>query len=390
MSIAELKGKNVNARMWIQPHEVESSALDQIRNVCALPDVVGVAIMPDVHTGMGATIGSVIVTKDTISPALTGVDIGCGMEAVRTSLEGRRLKERVIKRIHDEIRERIPVGFTMHNSVSKKVKTLELWESFDSLARPVHEHKSRAEHQLGTLGGGNHFIELSVDKDDRVWVMLHSGSRHIGLQIANTHIAIAKNLEHNKTGLPDKALAYFIKGTPEFANYIRDLQWAQEYARLNRNRMLDLVLGYLEHKYPSLETSDHISCHHNYVEHVTDWGEDYGYVTRKGAISARKDQMGIIPGAMGAKSYIVRGLGCMEAYHSAPHGAGRKMSRSKAKKKYRLQDLKETMKGIVCEVDKHTVDEIQYSYKKIDKVMEYSTELVTPVYELNQIMNIKG
>lgn len=378
------------AKFWIPLHEVESGVLDQVRNTLILEDVIGVSMMSDCHYGMGCSIGSVVVTKNSIIPSICGVDIGCGMEAIRTSLEGERLREKILRKIHDGIRERIPVGFNKNESVSKTVRDMELWNDFDNLNPSLREYKDRAMHQIGTLGGGNHFIELSVDKEDRVWVMLHSGSRHVGLQVANKHIAIAKHLEHNQSGLPDKALSYFVKGTKEFDDYLYDLYWAQQYAKLNRNRMMELILDYLGHLYPSLETSDHVSCHHNYVEYVTDRQEDYGYITRKGAISAKKDEWGIIPGAMGAKSYIVKGLGNTEAYNSAPHGAGRKMSRSKAKKKYRLQDLEETMKGIVCSIDKSTIDEIQYSYKKIDKVMEYSQDLVIPVHELNQIMNIKG
>jgi tRNA-splicing ligase RtcB len=389
MPIAILKGKNVDAKLWVQPHEVESSALDQVRNVCSLPDVVGVSIMPDVHTGVGATIGSVIATRNTISPALTGVDIGCGMEALRTSLEGRRLKERVLKSIHDDIRDRIPVGFNEHRSLNKKVRDLELWSEFNDLTTDVKDLLSKAQAQLGSLGGGNHFIELSVDENDRVWIMLHSGSRHIGLQIAQAHIRAAKSLEHNQTGLPDKALAYFIKGTKEYDQYMHDLDWAQRYAAANRKRMLDLITGLLEHKYPSIEFKDHISCHHNYATPEMHGGE-WLNITRKGAINAEAKKPGIIPGAMGAKSYIVEGKGEADSFNSAPHGAGRKMSRSKAKKKYRLQDLEETMKGIVCKLDKHTVDEIQYSYKKIDKVMENSCDLVNTLHVLEQIMNIKG
>ena len=198
------------------------------------------------------------------------------------------------------------------------------------------------------------------------------------------------SLEHNKEGLPNKALAYFMRGTDEFASYMHYLCWAQQYAADNRMWMLDLIGMWIEHIYPSVELDKCISCHHNYVDMVTIPGGFHGYVTRKGAISAKRGELGIIPGAMSVKSFIVEGLGNEDSYYSAPHGAGRKMSRSKAKKKYRLQDLEETMKGIVCKVDKHTIDEIQYSYKKIEDVMEYSQDLVKPLYELNQIMNIKG
>jgi tRNA-splicing ligase RtcB len=387
--ISEIKGKKVNAKLWVPAHEVESSALDQIRNVASLDPVVGVSIMADCHTGSSCTIGSVIAMKDAISPNLVGVDISCGMTAIKTSLEGSAIREKVLRKIHDGIRDRIPVGFNSHDSIHKMVRGYSGWETFKDLTPAVHEFKDRAMHQLGTLGGGNHFIELSVDKDDRVWIMLHSGSRHIGLQIANAHVAIAKNLDHNKQGLPDKGLAYFIKGTKEYDQYMHDLMWAQHYAKINRRRMMTLVQGWLEHLYPSIEFGHVISCHHNYAAKEVHDGEEL-IITRKGAIEARSGQLGIVPGAMGAKSYIVEGKGDKDSYCSSPHGAGRRMSRSKAKKKYRLQDLEETMNGIVCSVNKSTVDEIKFSYKSIDKVMEYSKDLVEPVYELKQIMNIKG
>jgi tRNA-splicing ligase RtcB len=392
-----LKGKYTNAKLWVPAHEVESSALDQVRNVCSIPGVKEVAVMPDCHYGSGATIGTVIRTKDIIMPAPVGVDIGCGMMAIKTNFKGRDLKRKDLEKIHDGIRERVPVGFNNHESIHKKVKDMWLWDSFCQLISDVHHLKERAISQMGTLGGGNHFIELSTDQNDTLWIMLHSGSRHIGFQIALTYIKIAQKLEHNKSGLPDKALAYFEKGTPEspgcwFWKYMGDLSWAQQYAQLNRERMADLIKGFLLHLYPSMDFLFEVNCHHNYVEDSGQGGytTDLGYITRKGAINATSGKFGIIPGAMGAKSYIVKGTGNRNALFSAPHGAGRRMSRSKAKKKYQLSDLEETMKGIVCSVNKKTVDEIKYSYKDIDRVMEYSTDLVEPVYILKQIMNIKG
>jgi len=378
------------AKFWTPLNEVESAVLDQVRNTLQVPGVEGVSMMSDCHLGVGCSIGTVMFTKNIIIPAICGVDLGCGMEAVRTTLNVDKLREKVLRKIHDGIKERIPVGFNCHESVHKTVKNNELWQDFNDLHPSVKDLLSRAQQQLGTLGGGNHFIELSIDEDMNVWIMLHSGSRHIGKSLADAHITAAKNLDHNKTGLPDKALAYFIEGTKEFEQYLHDLMWAQKYAAENRKRMLDLIVGYLEHLYPSVEFSDHISCHHNYVEHVTDWQEDYGYITRKGAISAKVDEWGIVPGAMGVQSYIVKGKGNLDSYYSAPHGAGRKMSRSKAKKKYRLQDAEETMKGVVCDIDRHTVDEIRYAYKDIESVMQYSEDLVEPVYRLEQLINIKG
>lgn len=385
-----------HAKFWIPPNEVESGVIDQVRNVLRLHDVQDVSMMPDCHVGVGCSIGSVVVTKDIIVPSLVGVDIGCGMNAVRTTLTGKQIQHN-LEMIYDGIRERVPVGFNEHNSVHGSARKYSGWESFGNLRlTKAKDLQSKAAHQLGTLGGGNHFIELSVDGEDRVWIMLHSGSRYIGNVIARTHIELAKTLEHNKTGLPDKALVYFIKGTKEFDDYMHDLKWAQHYAAANRRRMLALIQGWLENLYPSIDYDEWISCHHNYAETETKHYPNYPdcteeiIITRKGAINAREGQKGIIPGAMGVKSYIVKGLGCEESYNSAPHGAGRTMSRSKAKKKYKPQDLAESMRGIVCGLHKSMVDEIKYSYKNIDKVMKYSEDLVKPIYELKQILNIKG
>jgi tRNA-splicing ligase RtcB len=389
MSISELKGAKNPIKLWVAVNEVESETLDQLRNVANLaPTFSHVAAMADVHSGKGCTIGSVIAMRGAIGPNFVGVDIGCGMDAIKTNLGG--MKERVLQKIHDEIRERIPVGFNSHESVHKAVRELGLWKEFDQLNEQVHPLKERAMHQLGTLGGGNHFIELSLDADRNLWVMLHSGSRFIGKELAEVYVAKAINYCHeNHIALPDRSLSYLVAGTPEFDGYMHDLKWAQSYAAANRERMMELILGLLEHMFPSLEVSERISCHHNYATEEVHFGEKV-IVTRKGAINAEKGRMAIIPGAMGSKSYIVRGLGCAEAFNSAPHGAGRRMSRSKAKQKYRLQDVEETMKGIVCKLDKGVIDEVKYSYKSIEKVMENSKELVEPVYELDQIINIKG
>jgi tRNA-splicing ligase RtcB len=386
----ELKArKNVPVKMWVPPHEVESSALDQLKNVADLPQTfMHVAAMPDVHTGKGATVGSVIAMKDAVCPAAVGVDIGCGMEAIATNFEDNfRIKD--LENIRDGILERVPVGFNAHSSVHKDVKNNSLWEEFDNLNSGVHQYKNLAMQQLGTLGGGNHFIEVSTDKDNRVWIVLHSGSRRIGKEIADVYIREAMNQPHNKEGLPDKALSTLLAGTEVYDRYMNDLIWAQRYAAENRKRMLQLITRYLESLYPSLELDMHVSCHHNFAQIEQHFGEEV-VVTRKGAIRAREGEWGIIPGAMGATSHIVKGKGCKEAFESAPHGAGRRMSRSKAKKKYNLADLNETMSGIVCNASKNTVDEIMFSYKNIYTVMSNAEPLVESVYQLDQILNIKG
>lgn len=388
--ISELQArKNAPVKLWIDVNKVESSALDQLRNVADLPNVfMHVAAMPDVHTGMGATVGSVIAMNDAVIPAAVGVDIGCGMDAIQTNLEAHKLRASKLERIRDGILERIPVGFNSHNSLHKNVKMHNLWTELKDLGVQDEELHERAKHQLGTLGGGNHFIELEEDQFGNVWIMLHSGSRNIGLQIANHHIRVAKQLEHNKN-LPDKALSYLLKGTPEFDAYMHDLKWAQRYAYANRTRMMELLIGYLLHEFPGMEGDLTIGCHHNFAQEEEHFNEEV-VVIRKGAIQARKDQWGIIPGAMGSKSYIVQGKGNLDSFESAPHGAGRKMSRSKAKAKYRFQDLQETMSGIVCNASKSTVDEIKHSYKRIEDVMTNAQDLVEPRYELTQLLNIKG
>lgn len=382
--ISTLKSKGITAKLWLPLHEVESSALDQIRNVCEVPGVTNVAVMPDVHAGVGSCVGTVIETKDIVMPGPVGVDLGCGMVAVRIHLHYDDIKDK-LQEIHNNIKQRIPVGFNQHQSVHRDVKnTIWLWNGFDALRAPVKDFKGKAMAQIGTLGGGNHFIEMSIDQDYRIWLMLHSGSRHIGLQIANYYLKLAKSLEHNKSGLPDKSLAYFKRGTQEFDDYLSDLQWAQSYALQNRTRMVELIIQYLETLFGPEISEMMILCHHNYIE-VSDT-----IITRKGAISAKDGVPAIIPGAMGAPSYIVKGKGNSEALYSAPHGAGRRMSRSAAKKQYTLGDLEKTMDNVVCSVSKHTVDEIKYSYKNIGKVIEYSKDLVEPIYRLEQILNIKG
>lgn len=343
--------------------------------------------MPDVHYGKGATVGSVIVMKQAVSPAAVGVDIGCGMTAVKTNLKAKDLPDN-LKAIRSEIEKNIPVGFNQHENLVKSKGIAELFTEFKELNAPVQPLLGKSLKQVGTLGGGNHFIELCLDTNDIVWLMLHSGSRNIGKTLAEYHISKAKNLIHNQ-GLPDPDLAVFLAKTHEMAEYKRDFFWAQRYAFLNREVMLELYINTLRQFFPELITFSMITCHHNYVSEETHFGENV-IVTRKGAISARKEEFGIIPGSMGTKSYIVKGLGNPESFNSASHGAGRRMSRGKAKKHFSLSDLEEQTLGVECRKDEEVLDEIPGSYKDIDQVMKNQSDLVEIVVELKQILCVKG
>jgi tRNA-splicing ligase RtcB len=350
--------------------------------------------MPDVHVGKGATVGSVIAMRDAVCPAAVGVDIGCGMAAVRTNLLAKHLPDD-LKKLRYAIEGKIPAGFKAHERVpwsdvdprvAREAKTL--MDSFDSLTPELADGPRRAEQQLGTLGGGNHFVEVCVATDGAVWLMLHSGSRHVGKTLAEIHMARAKKLEHNKT-LPVKDLAVFLAKTPEMRAYRHDLYWAQEYARINRAVMLSLYQGVVRDFFPRVLFEEPVSCHHNYVAEEEHFGERL-FVTRKGAISARRGELGIIPGSMGTKSYIVRGLGHPDAFMSASHGAGRKMSRGKAKSKFTLRDLADQTRGVECRKDAGVLDEIPRAYKKIEKVMENQEDLVEIVAEIKQVLCVKG
>lgn len=390
------KGSNITeVPLWAPINEIESQALDQLRNIASLPWIAKLAVMPDVHLGKGATVGSVIAMKGAISPAAVGVDIGCGMGAMKTNLDAAKIIRKA-PAIRAAIEEAIPVGFHSHGETAfekappaLKKEALGLLEEFKQLTPEIQRGIDRAAKQMGTLGGGNHFIEMNRDTEGVVWLMLHSGSRWIGKELAEIHIKAAMKLKHN-VGLPDKALAAFLAGTPEMEAYRRDLYWAQRYAMLNRKLMMWLYQEVIRGFWSSLKTSDEVWCHHNYVAEEIHYGDEV-FVTRKGAIDAAKGKMGIIPGAMGACSYIVRGKGCEESLRSAPHGAGRKMSRSKAKKKFTVADLIEQTKGVECRQDKGMIDEIRGSYKNIQRVIANSSELVEIVTELQPaLICVKG
>ncbi|WP_194899519.1 RtcB family protein [Catenulispora pinisilvae] len=387
-------------RMWAEPESVEPQALDQLRNVAALPWTHGVAVMPDVHRGIGATVGSVIAMKGAVSPAAVGVDIGCGMSAVKTSLVADQLPDD-LSRLRTRIEQAVPVGRGVHHKdvrleavqepgAKKPLRGWhEFWQGFDELEHSVTRGKrGRVSEQMGTLGGGNHFLEVNLDAQGGVWLMLHSGSRGIGNQLAAHHIEVARTLPQNQD-LPDPDLAVFLADTPQMAAYRRDLFWAQEYARRNRAVMLWLFAEVLRKEFPKVTFDKAISCHHNYVAQETYDGVDV-LVTRKGAIRAGGGDLGIIPGSMGTGSYIVRGLGNAAAYNSASHGAGRLMSRNQARKQFTVEDLKKQTKGVECRKDPGVVDEIPGAYKDIRSVMAQQTDLVEIVAELKQVVCVKG
>ena len=388
MSISEIKGKTVPVKIWANVNEVESAALDQLRSIASLPWVFHhVAVMPDVHLGKGATVGSVIAMKGAVSPAAVGVDIGCGMAALKTNLRAKDLPDN-LHALRSRIEEGIPVGFSQHGEPVKAKEETELFEEFEQLTPEVQDLFGKARRQLGTLGGGNHFIELCLDTEDTVWMMLHSGSRNIGKTLAEIHMWKAKKLEHNQA-IVDRDLAVFLAGTKEMEDYRRDLFWAQRYAMANRQVMLKLYWEAMREFFPEAKEELRVLCHHNYVSEEKHYGEDV-LVTRKGAIRAGKGELGIIPGSMGTRSYIVRGLGNEESFCSASHGAGRKMSRNEAKKRFSLADLAEQTKGIECRKDSAVIDEIPGAYKKIEKVMEQQKDLVEVVAELRQVLCVKG
>ncbi|HIK32926.1 MAG TPA: RtcB family protein [Oscillatoriales cyanobacterium M59_W2019_021] len=374
-------------------HDLGSEELKMAKNVASLPFVYKhVALMPDVHLGKGALVGSVVATKDAIVPAAVGVDIGCGMMAVKTPFNASQLDGK-LKKIRQEIEAAIPVGFNENKDIDKLANNWSGWQHFNELHRGVQDLKSKAMKQMGSLGGGNHFIEVCIDTEDSIWLMLHSGSRHIGNILAQCHISTAKDLaKMTNTYLPDPDLAYFVTASPHFHAYWRDLQWAQNYARYNRDVMMARFKKAIEKHLsggkptkPLLE----VNCHHNYAEKEVHFGEDV-YVTRKGAVRAQENDYGIIPGSMGAKSFIVKGKGNASSYCSCSHGAGRLMSRNKAKKHFTLDDLVAQTQGVECRKDSGILDEIPGAYKSIDEVMAQQEDLVEVVATLKQVVCVKG
>ena len=427
--------------VWVWGEIDEPQAARQVRNIATLPTLFHhIAVMPDVHFGIGATVGTVIASDRAVIPAAVGVDIGCGMAAVRLPLERAQLESGGrLGALRQSIERAIPLGFHQHRPerVSARARA---WAAERLAPRKLRAPLPRAVLdkallQIGTLGGGNHFIEICADERGRGWVLLHSGSRHIGKQLADWHIKAAKALLTRKNrlkDLPDANLAYFERGEPEFEDYLADLFWAQAYARFNRDEMMRRILAQIARHYgrelglpahpgvhpagPSeFDEFNHINeihgsaadkrskddavvaewvrervdCHHNYVARERHFGREV-YVTRKGAVSAKAGELGIIPGSMGVRSYIVRGKGNPDSFHSCAHGAGRAMSRTEAKRRFTVHDLKYQTQGVDCRKDKGVLDEIPQAYKDIGRVMAAQEDLVEVVHTLKQLVCVKG
>ena len=381
---------------FLNPKTIEPAAKQQLENIAELPFVVKhVAVMPDCHLGKGATVGSVIATKGAIIPAAVGVDIGCGMIAVKTKFFAEDLPTN-LEKVRTGIERRIPLGAGAFNrkitdTARKRVTQLkkEATQDYDSVDK-------RWTDALGSLGSGNHFIEISLDESDRVWVVLHSGSRGIGNKLAMKHIRIAQKLmDESSIKLKDRDLAYLSENRGEFDKYINDLLWAQDFALLNREEMMDRVMTelsyvfYTEDGHQKEIELERINCHHNFTQRENHFNEDV-WITRKGAIQMIAGQKGVIPGSMATSSYIVSGLENKMAYHSAPHGAGRRFSRGEARRRFTMEDFKKAMAGIECRHSAKLIDELPMAYKDIDEVMENSKELVKVDHRLRQVVSIKG
>ncbi|GAB2691194.1 RtcB family protein [Nocardia thraciensis] len=400
----ELPGTRARTLMWAHEHEVDPAALRQLRTLAGMEWVHGVRVMPDVHVGKGATVGSVIAMRDAVAPAAVGVDIGCGMESVRTSLTAADLPDS-LHSLRSRIEAAVPVGFSAHEApvdVARLQAELagpraalragwdRFWGGFGDLDSGVQSRESKAHKQMGTLGGGNHFVEVCLDTDDHVWILLHSGSRNIGKELAERHMKVAQALPHNRN-LIDRDLSVFLSRTPEMDAYRHDLTWAQEYAARNRAVMLALVCKAVRDEFDSLpvDFEQPISCHHNYVaEEIIDGTPML--VTRKGAVRAGAGDLALIPGSMGTRSYVVRGKGNPASFQSASHGAGRRMSRNAAKKQFTVADLVAQTEGVESRKDAGVLDEIPAAYKDIDEVIAAQRDLVEVVATLRQVLCVKG
>lgn len=389
---------NEKAVAFLPIEAIEKEAADQIQNISEMPFIFKhVAVMPDCHCGKGATVGTVIATKGALIPAAVGVDIGCGMIAVKTNLKRDQLKD--LAEIRHSIERSIPMSMGKFNSKlteSAQSRVEELGKMADGEDLDKKFGTSNWRMQLGTLGGGNHFIEVSVDSEDTVWVTLHSGSRGIGNKIGCYYIAQAQKLcKDMLIQLKDQDLAYLPESNPLFDEYLKYLRWAQKFALLNREEMMDRVLKDIsfsvfgEDGHQKEFEVERINCHHNFTQIENHFGQNI-WVTRKGAIQAKIGMKGMIPGSMGTKSYIVEGLENPMAFHSSPHGAGRRLSRSKAKKEFTMEDFDKAMVGIEHRRTEVLLDEIPGAYKDIDEVMENAKELVKIECELKQIINVKG
>lgn len=393
----------VPIKSWTRGVPFERAAAEQLQRVAQLPFIHHhVAVMPDVHAGKGSTVGSVVPTRGAIIPACVGVDLGCGMMAVQTTLTAAHLPDG-LRKLRAAIEAVVPHGRTDNGgrndrgawgNVPEHVAAgwQQLEQRFEQITQkhPAIEKSNHARH-LGTLGTGNHFIELCLDERQNVWVMLHSGSRGVGGRIGSYFIEIAKKeMLRTFVHLPDQDLSYLTEGSQHFEDYTQAVGWAQDYAALNRQLMMRAVLRVLsEHLPPFQETDVAVNCHHNYVEKEQHFGETV-WLTRKGAVRARTGDLGIIPGSMGAKSFIVRGLGNPESFHSCSHGAGRKMSRTAAKKQFTLEDHAKATAGVECRKDADVIDETPAAYKEIDAVMAAQADLVEILHTLKQVLCVKG
>lgn len=400
-----IPGEAVPIKAWIKGVPLEDAAAQQLKNVARMPFIHRwVAAMPDVHWGMGATVGSVIPTAGAIIPAAVGVDIGCGMMASRTTLTASDLPDD-LKALRSAIEAAVPHGRTDNGGRNDRgawhdlpAPQVQAWRELEPGYRAIcdkHPRLDRGNHvnHLGTLGTGNHFIEVCLDQDQRVWFMLHSGSRGVGNRIGSYFIELAR--EDMRTwfiNLPDRDLAYLPEGTQHFDDYVQAVSWAQDFARRNRELMMAAVVRAARgvHGLPPFQVDEEVvNCHHNYVERERHYGKDV-WVTRKGAVRARQGDLGIIPGSMGARSYIVRGKGNPESFHSCSHGAGRAMSRAEAKQRFSLEDHARATAGIECRKDADVIDETPAAYKSIDAVMEAQRDLVEVVHTLRQVVCVKG
>ena len=395
----------VPIKAWVKGVKMEDEAKRQLQNIAKLPIVFKwVAAMPDVHLGIGATIGSVIATKAAIIPAAVGVDIGCGMMAVQTSLTANDLPDN-LRNIRRAIEKAIPHGRTEHGGRRDKggwgdipKRQLGVWRQLESGYKEICEKFPKLDrgntiNHLGTLGTGNHFVEVCLDESDNVWFMLHSGSRGVGNRIGTFFIEMAKSdMRRHIANLPDKDLAYFEEGSEHFDDYVHAVSWAQDFAMYNRKlmmeQMIDAITDSGEVK-PFKAELQVVNCHHNYVARETHYGEEV-LVTRKGAVRAALGDYGIIPGSMGARSYIVRGLGNEESFHSCSHGAGRAMSRNEARRRISLDDHIKDTAGVECRKDEDVIDESPRSYKDIEAVMNAQRDLVEVVHTLKQVVCVKG
>lgn len=392
-----------HVKMWTRGVPVEEAARQQLANTARLPFIYRhVAAMPDVHLGIGATVGSVIATRGAIIPAAVGVDIGCGLMAVQTSLKAIDLPES-LRGIRSEIERAVPHGFVTIQGRSHKGawsvtpnSIITRWKALADRLEAIEEKAPRLrakdpQSQLGTLGGGNHFIEICLDTEQTVWVMLHSGSRGIGNLIGQTFIELAReDMKRHFINLPDRDLAYLVEGTEHFDDYFDAMQWAQDYAAENRRAMMDAVLRVLREEIRPFQSGEvAVNCHHNYTTREHHFGEAV-LVTRKGAVRAGRGELGIIPGSMGARSYIVRGLGNPESFESCSHGAGRRMSRTAARKLFTVAEHQAATAGVECRKDESVIDETPAAYKDIDAVMDAQKDLVEIVHTLKQIVCVKG